>query len=201
LGEVTEAQGLAILEYLLLTGEDGQRRSRAAVLPIDWQRAAPELRRSAFLSDFRATSSNAAVHSAVAITRQLQDTRPEQRIELLRDYVTGQVARILGLAPSEPFDTQTGLFDQGLDSLASLELRNRLQVDLDTPLPSTLVFNFPTVEGLTQYLASTRLTSLFAAEPTAGQPDADAAATAPAVDDLSEDEIATLLAKRLAAIT
>jgi acyl carrier protein len=192
LGDVTEAQGLAVLEYLL-----GQRRSRAAVLPIDWPRADPELRNSAFLADFRDVSPSAGGGSEVRITRCLQDTPLEQRLDLLRDHVRGQVARILGLAPSEPLDTQAGLFDLGLDSLASLELRNRLQLDLDCPLPSTLVFNFPTVDSLTHYLASTRLTSLFATEPTTVQQ----SAVALAAEDLSEDEIATLLAKRLAAIT
>lgn len=40
----------------------------------------------------------------------------------------------------------------GLDSLTSMELRNRLQQEFSCSLATTLVFKYPTVESLADYL-------------------------------------------------
>jgi len=40
-----------------------------------------------------------------------------------------------------------------MDSLLSLELRNRLQGSLARSLPTTLTFNYPTIETLLEFLA------------------------------------------------
>jgi len=45
------------------------------------------------------------------------------------------------------------LFDAGIDSLMSVELKNRLEASLERPLRSTLIFDYPTTEALTNYLA------------------------------------------------
>lgn len=47
---------------------------------------------------------------------------------------------------------RTRFFDLGLDSLMSIELKNRLEAALDQSFGSTLVFDYPTVEALSNYL-------------------------------------------------
>ena len=51
-------------------------------------------------------------------------------------------------------DTQIGFFELGMDSLMAVELHARLSQLLKVSLPSTLVFDFPNIERLTQYIAS-----------------------------------------------
>jgi acyl transferase domain-containing protein/acyl carrier protein len=51
-------------------------------------------------------------------------------------------------------DAQAGFFELGMDSIMTVELYNRLTELLGVNLPATLVFDFPNVEQLTEYLAT-----------------------------------------------
>jgi len=45
-------------------------------------------------------------------------------------------------------------FTAGLDSLGSVELRNSLEASLQLQLPGTLIFDYPTIAALQQFLGS-----------------------------------------------
>ncbi|MEM9152528.1 MAG: acyl carrier protein, partial [Cyanobacteria bacterium P01_F01_bin.3] len=72
---------------------------------------------------------------------------------LLDQYVSKQICQILGFSTDE-LDKQKGFFDLGMDSLTALELKNILQTELNISLPSTVAFDYPTVEALIDYLAA-----------------------------------------------
>jgi len=61
------------------------------------------------------------------------------------------VAKVLGGNEAD-LDVTTGFFDLGMDSLTSVELRNMLQSTFDLQLPSTLIFKYPTIENVSEYL-------------------------------------------------
>ncbi|MFD9460101.1 SDR family NAD(P)-dependent oxidoreductase [Streptomyces sp. NPDC060027] len=67
--------------------------------------------------------------------------------------VEEHVAAVLGLSGDQPLARRRGLFDQGLDSLTAVELRNRLSAEFGLELPTTIVFEKPTIEALTALLA------------------------------------------------
>ncbi|NEQ63526.1 MAG: acyl carrier protein [Moorea sp. SIO4A1] len=48
---------------------------------------------------------------------------------------------------------ETGFFDLGMDSLTSVELRNKLQISLNCSVPSTLAFDYPKLNKLVDYFA------------------------------------------------
>jgi acyl carrier protein len=75
---------------------------------------------------------------------------PAVDIETVQAAVLEAVRSILGAQ----VDTSQPLMAAGLDSLGAVELQNSLQRQLGLQLPSTLVFDYPTVAGLTEYLAS-----------------------------------------------
>ena len=76
-----------------------------------------------------------------------------QRSKLIAGHVREQVRCLLGLPSPQQIDPKSGFFQMGMDSLTTVELRNRLQKSLQLALPHTLTFKYPTVESLADYLA------------------------------------------------
>jgi acyl carrier protein len=77
---------------------------------------------------------------------------PEDRRELVTMRVIKEVAQVLGIDVPESIDPERGLFDMGMDSLMSVQLRKRLEVSFGRALPKMLTFTYPTVAALTRYL-------------------------------------------------
>merc|ERR1712060_959185 len=69
---------------------------------------------------------------------------------MVRQYINGLVQNMTG--SSEEIDGDTPLMESGIDSLASVELRTQLQQEFRLNLPSTVMFNYPTISTMTQLL-------------------------------------------------
>jgi acyl carrier protein len=117
----------------------------------------------------------------------LRGCEPERRHTLLFDQVAKVAAKAMGLPPAESLDPSTGFFQLGMDSLMSAMLRRSLSEDLAEPLPVSVIFDYPTVYSLTDYLA-TVLPELA---------DADTEPVADAYDELDEDALLAELSERL----
>jgi len=75
-----------------------------------------------------------------------------QAREAVLAHVKSRVASILGFDSSHPLDIGKGFFELGMDSLTSVELRNRLQRDLNRGLPLTVAFRYPSIQRLADHL-------------------------------------------------
>ena len=138
----------------------------------------------------------------------LLDAEPGRRRQsLFESYLREQVAQVLQLAPNRvPLDKP--LKTLGVDSLMTLELRNRLESGLGLSLSSTFVWNYPTVSSQAPYLAEKMGIPLQAVK----QQDDDANQAHPFTDaeeelkiaeeleDASTDEIEQLLSEELGMI-
>jgi acyl transferase domain-containing protein len=182
----------------------GSGATQKVVASVDWSVLKPAYearRRRPFLAHVGRTEGQAATETTASqdLRRWLQAAPVEERRELLCAHVQARVARVLGLDATEPLDRRRGLFEMGMDSLTSVQLRRSLETDVQRPLPTTLAFNYPTVEALAGYLAREVL-GLAAGEQQPTQAPADRPPKGEEVtadDAASEEDLLHELAARL----
>ncbi len=86
-----------------------------------------------------------------ALRRSVARHDGKERVGALQVHILDLAATLTGRDRSA-FRSDLGFFQQGLDSLSAVELRNRLQRDLDHVLPVTLPFDYPTAAALAEEL-------------------------------------------------
>ncbi len=113
------------------------------------------------LATTRDASSRVERSNGSSFIDQLTQAAPAQRRNLLNAFVTQQVMRVLGLEDDQSILERKPLNEMGLNSLMAIELRNLLSdgLKLKKALPATLVFNYPTIVAICDYL-STELVGL-----------------------------------------
>jgi len=72
--------------------------------------------------------------------------------DILTLYIENIIISSLKLNMNQGFNHKRSLFDLGLDSLMSLELKNRVEKDLACKLSNTVFFDYSTVYDLVEYL-------------------------------------------------
>jgi len=85
---------------------------------------------------------------AVALREELSALDEDDRAERLLALVRGHVAAVLHYPAAEAVDPGRPFKELGFDSIAAVELRNRLRAATGLSLPTTVVFDYPTPETL-----------------------------------------------------
>lgn len=177
---IASAVGIDIFAQLVRSSA-----TQIGVIPINWARFLQQGITSPFFADFTV----AQPPKQSALLPQLQTaTNPRQMLEM---HIRTQIADVLGFQPDE-IDSQVGFFDMGMDSLTSVELKNRLQTSLGCALPSTVIFDYPNLTALVDYLTHEVLDV-----PEAPVSSVTADTT---LKELSDEQIAELLAQELTEI-
>nr|WP_171166652.1 type I polyketide synthase [Streptomyces sp. I05A-00742] len=84
--------------------------------------------------------------------RRLAALPEAERRRVVLGLVRTHAAAVLGEATPADIAPDRGFVDLGLDSLADLELRDRLHEATGLPLPTTLIFDYPTAAVLADHL-------------------------------------------------
>jgi acyl transferase domain-containing protein/acyl carrier protein/predicted O-methyltransferase YrrM len=179
---VVPGQALAALDQALADGA-----VQRAVMDVDWDALIPP---GASVPPFVSDVVRRQPRPQDDVLDRLRAAYPGARRALLQGHVRRSACRVLGLDEEQPLDPRRPLRDIGLDSLMSVELCNALAASLQCGLPSTVLFDHPSVEALSIHLA-TLVTEL-------GTPPLTASTT-PGLDTLTADELRDLLEKELAA--
>ncbi|WUV20811.1 SDR family NAD(P)-dependent oxidoreductase [Streptomyces sp. NBC_01485] len=89
---------------------------------------------------------------AAAFLARLTGLAAGEREAALLELVQSQTALVLGHSSPESVEPQRGFLEMGVDSLAALELRNRLGAVVGRRLPATLIFDYPSPGALAGHL-------------------------------------------------
>ena len=147
------AQAINALEMLLASTS-----TQKIIANVDWSKFKSVLEvkaRRPLLEHVCALPANderAATTEKSELLLALEEALPSEREELLLNYVREHAAKVLGLGEAQSIDPQKPLAEFGLDSLMAVELRNALAHACEKTLPSTLLFDHPTLEALCHYL-------------------------------------------------
>jgi myxalamid-type polyketide synthase MxaD len=198
---IAPARALEVLDRLLR-----QTSTQVAAVPVDWRRYRqfyPAGSEPPLLSELaREEADNPSQGGHPGSKRSaLLAAEPAERDQLLRSYLTEQVARVLGLSASK-LDVQQPLSNLGLDSLMAVELKNRIAVDLGVNLPLVKFLSGPSIEQAAKELlhlltCETSLSSASLASAIAHQQiEQDNGGID--LDQLSDEEVNSLLSDMLA---
>ncbi len=148
IGSLTPEQAAAGLERAVTSG-----RAQIGVVPIDWRRffESRGLSSPAFAAFAGEAGSAETVRSSVLDA--LDGKAPSEVQSWLRQYVAAEVAAVLRLGSPDEVPATRNFFQMGMDSLTSIELRNRLRDGIGQPLPATIAFDCPTVPAMAEYLS------------------------------------------------
>jgi len=201
LSSLAPEKALALFDRLI-----GSAESQVTAMAMDWSlffRSQADLARAVFFE--KIPGREAALRTEPEnILRRLKEAPEDRRMGLLRDHLTSRIAGLLGLNPAA-VDAERGFFQMGMDSLTSMELRNRLQMDFSRTLAATLIFRHPTVKSLAGYLLGAVIPSATATSGTADLPagtneevgKSDGKEDGRSLDALSEKEAEALLVEKL----
>ena len=213
IGAIAPEHGIRVMEYLLESGA-----TQVGVMPIDWSRfitgiVPPFLSKVAILSLYP-SSLTQSVHPSTASgqrsaqtesewSKRITDAPAAKQRSVLIDYVRAQAGRVLGIDAAKVRE-RVPLNELGLDSLMAVELRNRLGTGLALPrkLPATLVFDYPTIEAMADYLGREVLPQQDTREASKKQEAGSktpepTTAVVDTIEGLSDEEVDRLLAQKM----
>ncbi len=100
----------------------------------------------------RVDDSLAAAKSKSALAHRLHGLPEAEQHAVLLDLVRSHIATVLGNTSAEAIDPDKAFQELGFDSLTAVEMRNRLKTATGLALSPTLIFDYPTPNGLAGYI-------------------------------------------------
>jgi acyl transferase domain-containing protein/2-polyprenyl-3-methyl-5-hydroxy-6-metoxy-1,4-benzoquinol methylase/acyl carrier protein len=198
MGTILPEDGLRVIDEMTLEGIP-----QIVVAPIHWnnflkQYSSPakqawlsSILREQELSSSSPKQSHPHKESSSLLSR-LENVPANHQRDLLLAFIEEHVRKVLGMDPGDTLDPRQPLEELGLDSLTAVELRNMLgsALKLERNLPATLVFDYPTLNALTDYLAQNLLQTEHKKLVTKESTEADLVKD---IENLSDEEVARML--------
>lgn len=192
LHELEPEQGLRLLGENLAAGG-----ATTIVANVDWPKLAAA---ASSVGDqwFGARATAAPTEPGAPLRGRVEAALRGERRALARELVASEVKVVLGLTAEHLLDPEQGFTELGMDSLAVVELRSRLQDGFGVSLSVTVGFDYPTVAAAADHVLAA-LEPETGAEPNPGGPETAAPGTAATVHTIvppasGDDPVAAELA-------
>ncbi len=173
---------------------------------IDWQRfaASYEARgERAILEEVRPERSEPGKDSGdeparrSALALALEERDESERLRQVERVLSREVGEVLGRTEQQELGRTQGFFEAGMDSLLAVEVRQRLQAQVSQPLPATLVFDYPTLARLAQFLVQNGSGDRASTHPAAVSPERASTAMLEELEHISEEDAESMLHEEL----
>jgi non-ribosomal peptide synthase protein (TIGR01720 family) len=134
--------GIAAMEELLQAGIPN-----AAVLDMDWSKvlALYSDQPNTLLQELAGDNKSSADTSLKDELLVLADAERQSR---LLEVIKNLLAETIGLDDATQIDSNTNVFEYGINSLMAMEFKSRLQTMVGVNLPATLVLKYPTAKAM-----------------------------------------------------
>ena len=195
---ITPDVGMKMLDVVLQNDFE-----QIGVFKVDWQKligAIGEENVKTFIAGFARLTESETENTIPQLVEELRSIKPEERKEKVIEYLKEQTIRVLGLDPSFPLDTSKHLSEMGLDSLMAIELKNTIDKAVGKKLPATLVFNYPSIDAISEHLINDILKFEDKTEQEAIAETEDEVVLDDVLDEIenmSDEEVEALLLKKL----
>ncbi|PRQ06478.1 type I polyketide synthase [Enhygromyxa salina] len=125
--------------------------ARIIVAPVDWRVMLEAHGDPYFEALVGASAAGGSTSSGGALLERLRAAPALRRHALLTAHVSAAVASVLG-RPDDEIGGDQAFFELGMDSLMTVELRDRLQRELGHPMPATVAVEHATVTALSAWI-------------------------------------------------
>ena len=141
------ANGLAAMATLL-----EYRVPQSGVFDLNWSLIFKQYTNPSKKTVFKDFVSDLETTTSVNFMDELMAVSADKHAPLLLKQIGQVMAEVLGIEDSAGIDKHVSVFEYGLNSLMSMDFRNKLQAILQLKLPSTLVLKYPTIDAMTKYI-------------------------------------------------
>ena len=155
---LSSADGMALFDAARTTGT---ATAVPAAIDLAALRAHPEqvrpLLRGLVPTPARRTARSGDASGAISLAQRLTGLTEAEQDRTLVQLVRTHTAAVLGFPGPEAVEAERAFKELGFDSLTAVELRNRLDAEVESRLPATLVFDHPNPAALAAHLRTTVL--------------------------------------------
>ncbi|MDJ1175525.1 beta-ketoacyl synthase N-terminal-like domain-containing protein, partial [Roseofilum capinflatum] len=89
-----------------------------------------------------------------SIFQQLDQTPPEEYPQVLLSYLQNEARKILKVSQNHHFNLHQSILDLGFDSLSAMELKNKVEKDLNLTLPASQIMSGPSTLELAEFITA-----------------------------------------------
>ncbi|QUH01932.1 SDR family NAD(P)-dependent oxidoreductase [Saccharopolyspora erythraea] len=143
-------QGLGLFDLATATEDAVVVPALLDLAALRSQEIVPAVLRGLVTTRTRRTSAGSGASRALA--ERLAGLPVDERAAVLLDLVRGQAARALGHSGPQDVPARQAFQELGIDSLTAVELRNGLNSLTGLRLAATVVFDYPSAEGLARHV-------------------------------------------------